>query len=278
MFFLAPKNFFENFIQFLLNLIFRIIFKFKKSKIKKKINIINGDSFENLKKKNEIFFFNLDNLKNLKKNIIKNKTLIFHNSDISFDQNHYKKILKFRPRKCFSQNMIINKKNFYNLPIGVENFNYYSDSVDINDLFKTKIFFNNKNNAIIYGFNSAHKIRKKFLNYLSGNDLCHYTNGWNKKIYWQIVSKYKFIFCPRGNGYDTHRIWEAMYLKTIPILIRDKFNSFYEKNNFPVFILDKIEHLDNINEIKLKNIYKKIYKKFANKKLFFSYWKNLIIK
>ena len=28
---------------------------------------------------------------------------------------------------------------------------------------------------------------------------------------------HKFVLCPRGNGLDTHRLWEALYSRTIPI-------------------------------------------------------------
>jgi hypothetical protein len=32
------------------------------------------------------------------------------------------------------------------------------------------------------------------------------------------IFNHKFILCPRGNGIDTHRIWESLYLRSIPIV------------------------------------------------------------
>ncbi len=32
------------------------------------------------------------------------------------------------------------------------------------------------------------------------------------------IYRHKFVFAPRGNGIDTHRMWEALYLRTIPIV------------------------------------------------------------
>jgi hypothetical protein len=29
--------------------------------------------------------------------------------------------------------------------------------------------------------------------------------------------QHKFVLCPRGNGLDTHRLWEALYSRTVPI-------------------------------------------------------------
>src|SRR6185437_1247060 len=34
-----------------------------------------------------------------------------------------------------------------------------------------------------------------------------------------LASSY-FCISPRGNGIDTHRVWEALYLRTVPIVTR----------------------------------------------------------
>ncbi len=34
----------------------------------------------------------------------------------------------------------------------------------------------------------------------------------------EAIYHHKFVFAPRGNGIDTHRLWEALYLRTIPIV------------------------------------------------------------
>lgn len=35
----------------------------------------------------------------------------------------------------------------------------------------------------------------------------------------QAMRVHKFVLCPRGNGVDTHRMWEALYMGAIPIVI-----------------------------------------------------------
>lgn len=32
------------------------------------------------------------------------------------------------------------------------------------------------------------------------------------------LSSHKFSLCPRGNGIDTHRLWEALYCRTVPVV------------------------------------------------------------
>jgi hypothetical protein len=36
--------------------------------------------------------------------------------------------------------------------------------------------------------------------------------------YLEELTNHKFSLCPRGNGIDTHRLWESMYCRTIPIV------------------------------------------------------------
>jgi len=44
---------------------------------------------------------------------------------------------------------------------------------------------------------------------ISENGIINFLN----KIY-----SHKFVFAPRGNGIDTHRLWESLYLRSIPIV------------------------------------------------------------
>ena len=36
--------------------------------------------------------------------------------------------------------------------------------------------------------------------------------------YFKNIGKFKFVICPEGNGIDTHRLWETLYSKCIPIV------------------------------------------------------------
>ena len=63
------------------------------------------------------------------------------------------------------------------------------------------------------------------------------------------LAQYKFCICPEGNGVDNHRLWEALYLKTVPIVINSEFSKVIKNYNIPVMILDdwsdlNIETLD----------------------------------
>jgi len=62
------------------------------------------------------------------------------------------------------------------------------------------------------------------------------------------LSEYKFCICPEGNGVDTHRLWEALYLKTVPIVIKSNFTNILKNSNIPLVIVDSWDNL-NIEEL-----------------------------
>lgn len=51
-------------------------------------------------------------------------------------------------------------------------------------------------------------LRKNFIQTIRGSPDNFYKN----------IGKFKFVICPEGNGVDTHRLWETIYSKGIPIL------------------------------------------------------------
>ena len=63
------------------------------------------------------------------------------------------------------------------------------------------------------------------------------------------LGQYMFCICPEGNGVDTHRLWEALYLKTVPVVIKSDFTSILQKNNIPLVVLNSWDdfNLDDLN-------------------------------
>lgn len=55
--------------------------------------------------------------------------------------------------------------------------------------------------------------------------------------YKQELLDHKFVLCPRGNGVDTHRLWEALYCGVIPVVKRHRTHSPLE-GNLPILFVD----------------------------------------
>ena len=82
------------------------------------------------------------------------------------------------------------------------------------------------------------------------------------------IHDHKFTISPRGNGLDTHRLWESLYLGTIPIV--KKHLSMKDFEDLPILFVNEWE---DVTEDFLKEQYDLMMKKTYNmKKITITYW------
>jgi hypothetical protein len=88
------------------------------------------------------------------------------------------------------------------------------------------------------------------------------------KNYLHDLIQHKFTLCPRGNGIDTHRLWEALYCRTIPIV---KYE--YAYSNFKDLPILFVNDWTEITEDYLQNKYEEMMKQHWDySKLKASWW------
>jgi hypothetical protein len=89
--------------------------------------------------------------------------------------------------------------------------------------------------------------------------------------YVQGLRSHGFCLAPRGNGIDTHRMWEALYAGCIPIVRRIQALKDFE--DLPVFFVDDwTEALDEATLIKVREDFRA--RTWDLRKLTLSYWFN----
>jgi hypothetical protein len=66
------------------------------------------------------------------------------------------------------------------------------------------------------------------------------------------LRQHAFCICPEGHGVDTHRLWEALYVKTVPIVIDSEFTRILQKHKVPLVVLDKWGDLD-VSKLRYKD-------------------------
>ena len=232
------------------------------------------DNFNNQK---IIFFYghHLNNLINKIRFFRNPFILITHNSDQNILKNDYNvQLILNEPKliKWYAQNIDFQHHKLQFLPIGIANEqwnhgisfkNYYLyNNININ---KTKnIFFNFSINTNKEKREKCYYSLQKKIEFLQNIDI---TDNFKR------MSEYKFCICPIGNGLDTHRLWEALYLKCVPIVINDDFINVIKNNtNLPLFILNSWDDLD-VNNLPDYNSFN-----FENSKKYldYNYYKNLI--
>lgn len=56
----------------------------------------------------------------------------------------------------------------------------------------------------------------------------------------QSIARHKFTLCPSGMGLDCYRVYESIYLGSIPILKRCDFAEMLQAYNLPILVVDNL--------------------------------------
>ena len=62
-----------------------------------------------------------------------------------------------------------------------------------------------------------------------------------RKNFLRQIRNHEFVLCPRGNGVDTHRLWETLYMGSIPIVQRHITHRGWE--DLPIAWIDSWEEV-----------------------------------
>lgn len=244
-------------------------------------NYISGDFFSKLSNNKSIIYVKTDYLDNQAWKVTKNYTvLITHNSDFKIDYSKFNKFIQCAKFKYwFAQNPIIDEPRLFTLPIGLMNkiwhkyprFNLMMEEKKKN-IKPTKLLllsFSIKNNE-----EKRQQCADSFINktYVTNNVVNRVKNfigdvkEYDRKFF-NIMLDHLFIACPEGNGIDTHRFWETLYMGRYPVVLHNRVNDAF--SDLPVLILNKWEDFENEYLMFLERIK---YKKFSYKKLTQEYW------
>lgn len=182
--------------------------------------------------------------------------------------------------KWYSKNVNIIDPRVVSIPIGVENAMWYKrmriDKLSKMERQLTKLkgirnlaYMNHKvgNNA------EKRQILYDLFEHKPWVTVGHGKNGYQFDRYLHQLYNHKFVFSPEGNGMDTIRTWECLYMNTIPIEKRNINNQFYA--DLPICFVDSWEE---VTPEFLESEYDRIKGSTWNmEKLEFEYWKNIIL-
>lgn len=209
-----------------------------------------------------------DNIKTSKFNY----KLITHHSDYSIDEERFTK----KPpciKKWFAINVAHKHPDLISIPLGLKTHKgCYLEPQYMTKWFCSQItkLQNNKKDFKVYcNWNSTNIIRNNIVKELKNNNIC-YTHEHNKPFnqYIENMSRHAFVLSPPGNGIDCHRTWEALYVGSIPIVIK---NSIYDNwLNLPIL---QVSSFNDITENLLRDFLKN---QFKMEQLSINFWKILI--
>ena len=232
----------------------------------KKFSIKNGDI---IFCKTEFIHILFKKLNENKKNVPNNLILISSQSDIKID----KKLFKQKPKcisKWFSINVSHDDADLIPIPLGLPE-TRNTKNIIYEDFSYLRLKFEKKTEKIFSNFNlnTRYFHRYKYAKTgLDNTDFIIQKANSNYIDYLNSLSKYKYTLCPWGNGYDTHRLWESLYSKSIPITTGHiAFKNF---KDLPIIFINDYE------QINLEYLRKYTFNNLNLEKLNINWWINLI--
>ncbi len=215
-----------------------------KPQVNKQIDI-NKFNYQFDNKENIFCYTHLINrCKNIKDKLLLFKNpfnLILHNSDGNFEEKDLHLLEIPNIKKIYTQNMNVNHERIIPLPIGIANSMWKHGNLDT--FIKIQNEKNEKVNNIYFNFNinTNVKKRKECFQIISKKNIPNVENS-DYETYLRKLSTYKYAICPEGNGIDTHRFWECIYLGVVPIVVRNKLVEYFSKKH-DILILDSWDEL-----------------------------------
>lgn len=195
--------------------------------------------------------------------------LYTHNGDLPVDDNYLRYLDDPNLIKWYGQNIMTKHSKLESIPIGIANEIWEHGNENV---FKEVMAKNTKKERLIYvnfDVNTNIRERSHCITELNKKDL-FMSNKLPFKEYLEEVAKSYFVVSPNGNGVDCHKTWEALYLKTIPIVTKSINIDYYK--NLPILVINNWSEFNL--EIFDHELYKKTWCNFELKNLCFKIYEN----
>lgn len=171
--------------------------------------------------------------------------LITHNSDYSIDKTYSEYLKNNYLIKWYAQNVDYEDEKLIPIPIGIANEQWpHGNTKILQSVIDAKY---DKKKLMYANFNTYTnpKQREYCLKYI---DKKYVENNVSFETYLKNTAQSYFSICPLGNGIDSHRIWESLYLKTIPV-VENTYNITYLKKKYklPIIILENWSYIKDIS-------------------------------
>ena len=199
--------------------------------------------------------------------------IVTHNSDTNVDFLPPRNVVKW-----FTQNVNITNRRIESIPIGLEN-NKWFKAARKKDKMEQVLKTSRKHKNLVYmnhNIKTNPEERQYVYDVMRNKPWVTVNMGVNGQAFDQYIDdiyNHKYVLCPRGNGIDTHRLWETLYMGSVPVVRKDVNNWFY--NNLPILYVNDWESVtDELLNAMWSNFENGIWDKEI---LTFKYWRNKIL-
>jgi hypothetical protein len=249
---------------------------------------VDGDAFENLQIPGEVTYVKTDHVRAaLESHSFGSKTLrgilLTHNSDLGIGTELIS--LAFGPgsgiHAWFGQNVLVRHPRLTAIPIGLERTRWFP-SLRKRDLLHdfAKRSPGEPDSLCLANFsvstNGAERAAcadnaSSFATMQVAGTVCQ--DAYER--YLMEILRHKFVLCPNGNGVDTHRLWETLYLGRIPVVTRSPTMEAFA--SLPMVILDSWGDLTRAGLEDYWRSFRAGQIDYILDALFMSYWRDRIV-
>ena len=185
----------------------------------------------------------------------------------------------FNPTIWFTINKQTTKKNVFALPLGLTNNTNESNmhpiygNLDIMIQVMHETIDNSEKMVLMnFNINTFPQERQYVYNLFKNKEWVEEGKIENtlsgRTNFLREVKSHYFVLCPRGNGIDTHRLWETLYMGSIPIVKKDIGYSDFE--DLPICFIN--DWADITEEFLFKERNRILHTVYCLDKLKISYW------
>ena len=205
--------------------------------------------------------------------------LLLGNSDQNFDRRLSSLAAAPYISRIFAQNLLDEVPGVVALPIGLENAWRAKHGRTRRFTVLRKRPARMRLHRIMWTFTvSTNSVqREEAAHALASLGVADYIGEVSPKTHAANLRNYSFVASPPGNGEDTHRTWEAMYLGCVPIVLRSYMTESFEALNLPIWIVDSYQDLIGLTESDLAQKYSELGNRFQSSPLWLDYWRDEIL-
>ncbi len=160
----------------------------------------------------------------------KKHILVVHNSDELIDHTYDHIFDNPNILHMFCQNAVTLHPKVTGVPIGLAN--QTSKQENFSEFFKQTRKIVKRKSLYFGNITTMNEQLGSFIKLLElhRNKGTKSNNQISSLEYIGELKEYRFVVCPRGNGIDTHRLWEAIYLGSTPIITSQELHRAIPSN------------------------------------------------
>jgi len=213
------------------------------------------------------------------------KILVVGHSDRSLEMLHLRALRLLGIKKIYGINTLNFRNYAESIPLGLtndcddspihrifgntEHLRQASNLTEVANSFNPKLYINFTTSNNLSGRQELLNVLKKYESVEF--DEPDFSNQGRIK-YLANLRKFSLVPCPEGNGVDTHRLWETLYMGGTPVVIESPYLPKI-LDLLPVIKLQYWEELHNTNAIE-KFWWDAVKKRNQYEYLRFTYWKS----